>query len=365
MNNAKMAQYFSDDKYNLYRTRVIICCVFLASILAIGIFLGFNIVRKIEVTPISYSEKCPTDYKVYLIENKFYTEDFLPKGTAYPTGLIDYIDINNNYQFDINAAANIDFDYEIVADLIIQNNTTKKELLKKPYNILESQKKRLNGSDQLIINERLQINYSLYNQFANEYRSTLGLDTYSYLKVYMKVKRNTVDMDYSLKDSEVNMGEVFIPLSERSIEINIDVASANPNINYVTFDKTSEVNYVSIGLLLVLAVVGFYSSKILYVSYKKMSRRRSLYDKYVSRLLKEYDRLIVETKTMIDFRKYNMIKVSEFTELLDVRDNLKLPINYYCMVKHVKGIFYIKSDNDIYTFYISTNVLEREKNTNS
>ena len=92
-----------------------------------------------------------------------------------------------------------------------------------------------------------------------------------------------------------------------------------------------------------------------------MLRRRSIYDQYVNRLLKEYDRLIVVTKTLIDFRKYNIIKVPEFEELLDVRDNLKVPINYYCYVKHYKGILYIKNEDDIYALFLSSEMLEKDK----
>ena len=39
-------------------------------------------------------------------------------------------------------------------------------------------------------------------------------------------------------------------------------------------------------------------------------------------------------------------------ELLDVRDNLKMPIIYVNIVKHQKGLFYIKNDNDIYMITI-------------
>ena len=51
---------------------------------------------------------------------------------------------------------------------------------------------------------------------------------------------------------------------------------------------------------------------------------------------------------MPDLNQFEVIKISKFTELLDVRDNLKLPIMYYVVAKHHKSYFYIKKDNDIY-----------------
>lgn len=360
MNNANLALYFNENKYKKYKNRVVVSCVFLAVFLIASIYLGFNIIRKIEVAPIHYTDTGTVDYRVYLKQNKFYTEEFLPKGKSYVASLIDYIDINYNYQFDIDEPANIDFEYKIVADLVIENNTTKHEQLKTNYVLLETQKKQLKNTDQLIINEKFQINYGEYNQFANEFRSSYGIDTNSYLKVYLVVKKDTTSDELYSLHKEDTINEITIPLSERSIEINIDLKN-NKTPGEVVFDKSDEINYKSIAAIAILFIMSIYAFRILMVSYKKMNRRRSQYDKYVSRLLKEYDRLIVETGTLIDFRKYNVIQVSEFSELLDVRDNLKIPINYYCLSKHINGLFYVKADDDIYALYISSELLEKEK----
>ncbi len=75
------------------------------------------------------------------------------------------------------------------------------------------------------------------------------------------------------------------------------------------------------------------------------------FDKYVSKVLKTYDRLIVESRNTIKFDDYQTIKVNSFEELLDVRDNLKLPINYYVITPHQKACFYIISTN-IYMFTV-------------
>lgn len=90
----------------------------------------------------------------------------------------------------------------------------------------------------------------------------------------------------------------------------------------------------------------------------KKFKKVTNYDKYVNKLLKEYDRLIIEIKTKIVMKKYNIIEVKSFTELLDVRDNLKEPIIYYNVIKHIEGIFYIKSHNDIYLLTIKNKDLE-------
>ena len=83
------------------------------------------------------------------------------------------------------------------------------------------------------------------------------------------------------------------------------------------------------------------------------------FDKYVKKKLKEYDRLIVETDGELKTRGYNIIEVKNFTELLDARDNLNLPILYSNTIPHEEGIFYILSNSDVYMLTIKNNDLDK------
>ena len=83
------------------------------------------------------------------------------------------------------------------------------------------------------------------------------------------------------------------------------------------------------------------------------------YEKYINKLLKNYDRVIVETDAPIDLSNCKMIDVKSFNELLDVRDNLKLPIIYSVLEENKKGIFYIKNDKDVYRLIIDEKELEK------
>ena len=65
-------------------------------------------------------------------------------------------------------------------------------------------------------------------------------------------------------------------------------------------------------------------------------------------MFKEYDRLIVETKTPPRFDDMNIIKIMKFEELMDARDTLKQPIMYYNISSHNKCYFFIKHDDDVY-----------------
>lgn len=360
MNNASVKNHFSEEKYNLYKSRAIVYSVFFAITLALCIFLAFKVVNKETIAPVGYKDSAPVDYRVYLKENDFYTEEFLPKGKSYITSLIDHLDINYNYVFNIDDITSMNFEYEVIGNLVIENNnSTKKELFNKEYVIKEKQTKKMNNSGEILINENVQIDYSEYNQLANKFRASYGVDSNSYLKVYLSVKKESdPESKYQLNET-LKLSELVIPLTERAIEINID--SKNTEIkNQISGKEETSINYIIVGVIGVLFILTLIFLRVIIKSIIKMKRKRSTYDKYVKKVLKEYDRLVVETKTIMDFSKCNVIKVLEFTELLDVRDNLKVPINYYCIEKHIKGVFYIKSDDDIYALYISSETLEKD-----
>ena len=306
--------------------------------------------EKEKFNPINYTEKGAVDYKVYLNENNFYEQEYIEANKAYVASLIKNIDISFNYSFNIAAITNMDFNYKIIGELVIENNGGTRRYLEKNYSLLEEKEAKLQNNNIINIKENLKIDYDYYNKLANSFRSTYGVDTNSYLNVYLEVNSKTSE-SLNYKINEVNRIPLKIPLSERAIEINFD--SNNQNVTkYVipTGKIIFHLKYLIIEIVLfVIASICFIIFiKYLVVSFKKVTK----YDKYINKLLKEYDRLIVETQTIIDMSKYNVIEVERFTELLDVRDNLKVPIIYFNIVKHEKGIFYIKDNDDIYLLTI-------------
>ena len=96
-------------------------------------------------------------------------------------------------------------------------------------------------------------------------------------------------------------------------------------------------------LVLVVCVLRFIS---------KSRKNRSEYDKYVAKILNEYDRLIVETSTAPITKDKDIVDVKEFKELLDVRDNLNLPIKYHIISEHHKCEFYISHEEEVYILTI-------------
>ena len=85
----------------------------------------------------------------------------------------------------------------------------------------------------------------------------------------------------------------------------------------------------------------------------KLGSNKTDYDKFISKILKEYDRLVAETKSLPLFDKYNIMEINGFNELLDVRDNLKIPI-MYVKINSEKCCFYVKDGKVLYIYYVKS-----------
>ena len=92
----------------------------------------------------------------------------------------------------------------------------------------------------------------------------------------------------------------------------------------------------------------------------KIGSSKTSYDKFVNKILKEYDRLVAETKSLPLFEKYNVMEINSFNELLDVRDNLKLPIMYYNVTAHQKAYFYIVYHDNLYLYTVKASDLSEK-----
>lgn len=321
------------------------------------IFSSFSIIKAHIVT---YQESSDIDYRVYLKENNFYDKEYLEKNMSYISTLIDKVNATFIYNFDINENTNIDFNYNIVGKLIIMDSTGKNNFYQKDYTLLESKKAAMDDDRHYSINENLDIDYSYYNSIANDFRNKFGVSTTSNFIVTLKVIGTSSNNDLNIDSGkEVSL---TIPLSQREVNIKLETDTLNNNHSIVKDSHLEITNnlYLIIALIsLVLSIISLIKliKKIIIISPSK-----SNYDKHISKILKEYDRFIANTTTgPIVGVSDKVIEINDFQELLDVRDSLKVPINYYNIVNHQKCLFYLHKDNLIYEYYVKANKLNDEK----
>ena len=203
-----------------------------------------------------------------------------------------------------------------------------------------------------MIKESVNIEYDYYNDIVNEFRSTYGLNIDSRLEVKMLVaKVNSDGLELASQDKNSDMSFI-IPLSEKSVNVKMNYKDLKEN-SYVT--KKAVVALTDKRLLAIsclCTVITIYSVIKWVIVLNNILKKKTRYQKFVNKILKEYDRLIVETSNLPEYSDYKVININGFLELVDVHDNLNLPIMYYSKKGENKAYFYISNQNTIYLYIV-------------
>lgn len=360
--NSEIKKEKSNHKfYFSYSARTILCILLLLIFFGLTLFFLFKTVNVFDSVTINYQENSDLDYKVYLKKNNFYEEEYLEKDMIYVANLIDKIVVDYKYFFNIDQKTDIDFTYDIVAKLSIIDDAEQKVYYSKDYNLVTNkQYKMINGSV-YNLNEQVAIDYDYYNSLANNFRQSYGINATSNLVVSLKINKvNGENADIKLNNDSVML--ISIPLSEKAVNIEMQYNEINTS-SYLAKERTISVgSSFSILLTIISLIITLILAVRLVRLLSLLISKKSIYDKYINKILIDYDRLIVENFSGPQLDNVNVIEIKKFEELLDVRDNLKLPILYYNVSKHLKSYFYIKHENDIYLMVIKAVDLEREKN---
>ena len=351
-------EFYNSKKYFGFSTRLNALILIFVFSAVLGLILFTHSFTSNKEKRVNYKESSNLDYKVRLLPNQFYEQEYLGKDMLYIASLIDKVEIDFSYLFNSDSNIDMDFEYNILADLVISNKGGTKTYFKKEYVLLEDQKLSMQNNSVQEIKENIKIDYSHYNTLANNFKSSYGVETESRLDVYLTV--NKKNPDYNL--NEKNKMNIIIPLSEKSVDIQLkynEINNSNSVLKNSEFFVSSYFSFIISVLLLIVAILSLID---IIRKLNLLRTKQSNYDKQVNKILKEYDRLIAESTTLIPFDGKNIIKVKSFTELLDIHDNLQLPIIYYTITKHHKCYFYINHDDTVYLFVLKAIDLEVSKN---
>lgn len=343
-----------------YYSRLVLFISIFIVLLGVGVFLCFFSFSVSKERKIYYKETSNLDYKVYLKENDFYETPYLDKNMSYVANLINNVNVDFQYDFIVNERFDLNFNYQVIGKLTIADSTGTSVYFQKDYTLLSPKEVQMIDQQNLRITEKVVIDYNYYNDLANRFKTSYGIDTTSRLEVYLKINYNNISQEVPLSGN--SQMSINIPLSEKAINIKLnykDISNSEEVMSHSSI-VLGNIFYIFMGIVLILASFYFLMKliKLLIMTRKKNNQ----YDKYIKRFLLEYDRMIVETSYLPNFSENNIIKIPNFNELLDVRDNLKLPIMYYNVTKHHKCHFFIKKDRDIYLTTIKDVDLEEKRN---
>lgn len=348
-----------DNMYLDYKTRLIINIS--GVVLFISLFLIFLIasISINEKSNINYKQASNLDYKVYLKPNNYYGEKFLDKNMQYIASLIDNVDVNFNYNFSANEQINYKYTYYVKSEVRVANSDdSTKVIYSKSDRVTEPVTLSKENSLGFDINQNIKVDYNKYNDQIKAFKSSYLINADSNLILSLCVG---VEDQKGNKIKDINTNEVMslnIPLTQQMINISMNYKETN-NSNNAKIYKDFNISNKVLFALSILSLIGALVYAVLLVTFlKKTSVKKTIYDITLSKILREYDRVIVNSKKTITLTG-EIIELSSFNELLDVRDNLEKPIIFKEIHKGQKSIFVVKNGDETYRYVLKLTDLEK------
>ena len=298
-----------------------------------------------------YEEKSDLDYKVCLKEKGSYDELCQKKGMGYVASAIDYVSIDFKYDFIMNKP--VDYNYEYYIDGLITINEKGKsniDLLTKKVDLSELVRLQVDNNDRFSISKNIEIKYDEYNDLIKTYKETYSVPVDSTLKITLHIKADSKYEYFSNPIQTNTVMEMVIPLTDSTIDIKMNYKEAN-NSDKITQDSNElNINFVYFILSLVLISGIIYLISSIIMMRMKIYSRQSDYSKFMKKLQKNYNRMIVNiaNNMKIEEEDYDEIfDVTDFEELVDISQSVAKNI-IWTEVVHDDGLvvsWYTISEN--------------------
>ena len=349
-------------KYESFENKLIKQIILMVFTLILSLGMIYYALNNTNKESISYTQNGNVDYKVCLKENNFYSQNCLDKNMSYVSSLIKNVGLTFNYDLNTSEQLNVKTEYEVTAKLVISNAENTSKYFEQKYILQDKTSEGISQiNNEYKISKNIDIDYDYYNTIASTFKSQYGVETNSYIEVSFQVfHANKENEDIRVPSPSPVI--LNIPLSQKSININMTASGVNKqetqNIESSIFTLN---NIICLFIGIIALIICLISSLKIAKMLTLIKEKKNNYDKFIEKILREYDRLIVETSTLPKFNKYFLTKVNSFGELIDVRDNLRLPIMYYEVAKHQKCHLYIIDNKNLYLLTVKAVDMEENK----
>ena len=323
------------------RSKFIVYIVLIISAIALLFFvLHLNNSRN-NNKKIAYHKEVNLNYVTNLKDNKFYSSSYLEDNYNFVASLIDNFKIDYSYLYTLSEKVNYILTYDVSAVLEVYDSENKdKPIEKNTYELVP--KTTTSGEGEIIKIDLFNqiIDYQTYNKIIQNWKREVSPD--ATLTVYFNVKWDGNTSDQQLSDS-YNM-DLKIPISQKTISI------SKPTNVYVD-DVITKKDNISIGFLVMLVsniilMVALVLRLMLFII--AINRHKDKYEAEINKILREYDRAITEAKGSFELSEEdNNVEVNTFLELMDVHDNLNVPIIFY-RDSDSRCIFVVRDSVNVY-----------------
>ena len=289
-------------------------------------------------------------YKVNLYDNSFVDTTEMKENKVYISDLVKNIDMNMIYSYSGVDKANIKYKYDIKAKLtgeIINNDTNSTEKVwEKDYTLVDTKNDSSKNSS-FNISEKINIDFPKYSEEVKEFKKRFGMNLTAKLRIIMNIKANG-----KYKRNDINRKDKIImeiPLGNQAFSIKKDFKESD---SYSLYDEITKegipiISYIFGAISLVFIIIFFVTYKIIF-----NIKPKSEYNKELDKILKNYGQIIVEVNNAVKEKGCNLQDVKDFNEMVDLEEELRVPIILYENKRSHTATFSITYNDTIYKYVI-------------
>lgn len=259
----------------------------------------------------------------------------------YNSDKVKQVNTTINYSFFTDNKIDIEYLSDIEATLLAKEQDGK-VILKKSYLLKEEVKEKIANTNNLNINEDLEIDYEKYNNLAKEELKNHDLKD---LDVYLEVALNVKTESNVSKNKFENTSKTIlnIPLLKESFEITPKPVREENTFNgkVSTLIKNKQIFIYSIltacvaGVILIITFICFLVNPSNDLSYHSEYRK-------VRKMVREYDELIKRTYKMPSIKDKSVKELDSIDEFMSIQDKYDLPMT---MVEKERDVIFVMVDN--------------------
>lgn len=310
----------------------------------------FIIICSFKNSPIEgfgYSINKKANYKVAVKENNFFDDEYIEMNQTYISSVVNSMLMDFKYEFKGDNKENIEYTYDIVAIMNVRYNNTNENLWTQKDTIVEKKEVKLENEDKFNIDESIEISYNAYNNKAKQFKSNFNIPIKSTLEVILTVNKS-IGLDKKIEQVDtislkMNLNEDVFKVEEKRTGLDV--------YKQINDSKEFNVFLLIIGFIILIPSVSMTIKKLMKVTGLKQDT--GTYVKAMKKILKNYGDVVAEIVRPVELNENTqIIDVKNFDQLLDVEEELRMPILFYEVERGKEGCFIIINNNIAYRYIL-------------
>ena len=310
---------------------------------------GIDMKTKIYV---KYQQVDDISYVVNLLPNTVYENDYLNMGGNYIGSLVKDIDLDLKYN--LIYARNITgyYVYNLKGTLVASEGED--ILWEKNYDLLADKVTVLdqNKVKDIRVKDKTSIDYQKYVNEINDFNKKYNMEVSGVLLVSFKLKTTLDFTGFKNTYDDTKEVKMVIPVTNEAFKIKI----LDDNREFDSYNEMTNkegVNYLFLVFGALCLSVGIAFLMVVIKNLLEINNKENKYVKELKKILNEHGDEIVNVYEFNNAKKYNLIYVDSFKELLDVYDKVDSPISFKELKKNQKAVFLIIENDNAWIYILN------------